>query len=171
MTATVLCAEALATDGGGVQRNASNPLSNLRTIPLCLHRVVSQHGGNMKTFSVRAMLILAALSLGAAMPVTAQNRDFYRMQYNSTVTDFNKLVDRINELKTGIKAEHDFARGCSMLGSLISYMADAQILTEKLADYAYRLDDMDNHRQAVDQHNAYLEERHFWEGERSRLCQ
>lgn len=119
--------------------------------------------------------ILRAFALGLAMlcavaPAAAQNEDFYRMQFNSTVTEFNKVVDRINELKTDMKSEHDFARGCSLLGSLISYMADAQILSEKLADYAYRIDDMDGHRRAVDQHNAYLEERHFWEGERSRLC-
>ena len=119
--------------------------------------------------------ILRAFALGLAMfcavaPAAAQNEDFYRMQFNSTVTEFNKVVDRINELKTDMKTEHDFARGCSLLSSLISYMADAQILSEKLADYAYRIDDMEGHRLAVDQHNAYLEERHFWEGERSRLC-
>ncbi len=80
------------------------------------------------------------------------------------------MVDRINDLKTGMKTEHDFARGCSMLSSLIYNLEQAQLLTERLADYAYKMDEMDNHRHAVDQHNAYLEERHFWEGERSRMC-
>lgn len=115
----------------------------------------------------------ALLGLGVAgftPAAVAQGRDFYLMQYNSTVRDMNKVVDRINSLKTDIKTEKDFTRGCSMLASLISDMKEAQILTEGLAGYAYQIDDMENHRAAVDQHNAYLEERRFWEEQRDRMC-
>jgi hypothetical protein len=114
--------------------------------------------------------VLALGVLGSTPPAVAQGRSFYLMQYNSTVTEMNKVVDRINSLKIDIKTEKDFTRGCSMLGSLISDMKEAQILTERLADYAYQLDDMDGHRQAVDRHNAYLEERHYWEEQRDRMC-
>jgi hypothetical protein len=56
-----------------------------------------------------------------------------------------------------------------MMNELISELAEAQILAEKLADYANQLGEADDHRQAVDLHNAYLEERHHWEGERNRI--
>lgn len=114
--------------------------------------------------------VLALGILGPTPPAVAQGRSFYLMQYNSTVTEMNKVVDQINELKTDIKTEKDFTRGCSMLDSLISYMKDAQILTERLANYAYQIDDMDGHRQAVDRHNAYLEERQYWQEQRERMC-
>lgn len=118
----------------------------------------------------RLFALLACIALALPQMAAAQGRDFYRYQYNSSVTEFNKVVDRVNELKTDIKSERDFTRGCAMLGSLISYLADAQILAEKLADYANQLGDDDGHRHAVDVHNAYLEERHHWESERSRMC-
>lgn len=118
----------------------------------------------------RLFALLVCIALGLPQMAAAQGRDFYRYQYNSTIMEFNKVVDRVNELKTDMKSEQDFTRGCAMLGSLISYLADAQILAEKLADYANQLDDADGHRHAVDLHNAYLEERHHWESERGRMC-
>ena len=118
----------------------------------------------------RLFALLVCIALALPQMATAQGRDFYRYQYNSTIMEFNKVVDRVNELKTDMKSEQDFTRGCAMLGSLISYLADAQILAEKLADYANQLDDADGHRHAVDLHNAYLEERHHWESERGRMC-
>ncbi len=118
----------------------------------------------------RLFALLVCIALALPQMAAAQGRDFYRYQYNSTIMEFNKVVDRVNELKTDMKSEQDFTRGCAMLGSLISYLADAQILAEKLADYANQLDDADGHRHAVDLHNAYLEERHHWESERGRMC-
>jgi hypothetical protein len=128
----------------------------------------------MKKITVRAAALSAALSailsLGTPALAFAQGQDFYIMQYNSTVRDLNKVIDRINTLKTDMKTEKDFTRGCSMLGSLAYELSQAQILTENMADYAWRAGDDNGHRLAVDQHNAYLEERHYWEGERSRIC-
>ncbi len=123
----------------------------------------------MQTRRILSLLVMTSALL-IANPAASQGQGFYLQQYNSTVTDLNRVIDRINTLKEDIKTERDFARGCSMLGVLISSLADAQVLSEKLADYAYRLDDMDNHRHAVDQHNAFLQERHDWESERHRLC-
>lgn len=114
--------------------------------------------------------LLACMALVVPQMAAAQGRDFYRYQFNSTVMEFNKVVDRVNSLKTDMNNERDFARGCAMMGSLISYLADAQILAEKLAEYANQLGDTDGHRQAVDLHNAYLEERHHWENQHSRMC-
>ena len=114
--------------------------------------------------------VLACLALALPQMVAAQGRDFYRYQFNSTIMEFNKVVDRVNSLKIDMKSERDFTRGCAMMGSLISYLADAQVLAEKLAEYANQLGDTDGHRHAVDLHNAYLEERHHWENERSRMC-
>jgi hypothetical protein len=122
----------------------------------------------MKGFVWAALMGLGVAGFTPA--AVAQGRDFYLMQYNSTVRDMNKLVDRINALKTDIRTEKDFTRGCSMLADLIYEMKQAQILSEKLADYAYQIDDMESHRNAVDQHNAYLEERRFWEEQRDRMC-
>lgn len=118
----------------------------------------------------RLFALLVCIALALPQMAAAQGRDFYRYQYNSTIMEFNKVVDRVNELKTDMKSEQDFTRGCAMLGSLISYLADAQILAEKLADYANQLDDADGHRHAIDLHNSYLEERHHWESERGRMC-
>ena len=81
----------------------------------------------MKGYIWAAVLVLGVL--GSTPAAVAQGRSFYLMQYNSTVTEMNRVVDRINSLKTDIKTEKDFTRGCSMLGSLISDMKEAQILT------------------------------------------
>ena len=116
------------------------------------------------------LTLLACMALALPQMAVAQGQDFYRYQYNSTIMEFNKVVDRVNSLKTDMNNERDFTRGCAMMGSLISYLADAQILAEKLAEYANQLGDADGHRQAVDLHNAYLEERHHWENQRSRMC-
>lgn len=126
--------------------------------------------GYMKKITVRAIALSAALSLCIPVPAVAQGRDFYVMQFNSTVRDFNKVVDEINSLKTGIKTEKDFTRGCSMLGSLVYNLDRAKALAGQLAEYAYRIDDMDAHRQALEQNSAYAEESAFWAGERSRIC-
>jgi hypothetical protein len=114
--------------------------------------------------------LLACMALASPQIAAAQGRDFYVFQYNSTIRDFNKAIDRVNEAKTDMKTERDFARGCALLNGLISDLKEAQILSEKLADYAYRIENDEGHRAAVDQHNALLEERHYWESERNRIC-
>lgn len=121
---------------------------------------------------MRRYILSLLICLALALPQTAvaQGRDFYVFQYNSTIRDFNKAIDRVNEAKTDMKTERDFARGCALLDGLISDLKEAQILSEKLADYAYRIENDEGHRAAVDQHNALLEERHYWESERSRMC-
>ncbi len=129
----------------------------------------------MKNNSRRGRALSAALtialSLGAGSAAAlAQGQDFYVYQLNSSVRDLNKVIDRINDAKIAMKSEKDFARGCATLNGLIQDLKEAQLIAEKMADYAARADDMDAHRSAVDQHNAYLEERHFWEGEHSRIC-
>lgn len=118
----------------------------------------------------RLIAVLGCIALTLPQIAVAQGGDFYRYQYNSTIMEFNKVVDSVNSLKRDMNSERDFTRGCAMMGSLISYLADAQVLAEKLADYANQLGDVDGHRAAVDMHNAYLEERHYWEKERGRLC-
>ena len=123
----------------------------------------------MKSDTIWAVAFILG-TIAAAPPVAAQGREFYVMQYNSSIMEFNKAVGRINALKTEMNSERDFTRGCSMMNELISELAEAQILAEKLADYANQLGEADDHRQAVDLHNAYLEERHHWEGERNRIC-
>ena len=110
--------------------------------------------------------LLATLML----PAAAQADNFTKMQFNWAQQEFNRIVDRVRSLSDELNGRLEKEKGCNLLSQLISTLANGQIELEKIANAAHQLGYDDAHRDAVDRHNAYLEERKRREAQHARMC-
>lgn len=108
-------------------------------------------------------LAAAALALAVPLAAAAQGQSFYRQQLTFALRDLDTITREINSLQDQLQGVSDHAQGCRLLKAKIYELKRGQVQAEKVADYAAQLGEDEVHRAAVDQHNAFLENRRLSE--------
>ena len=115
-----------------------------------------------------AIVAAAALALALPLPATAQGAGFYRQQLTFALRDLDKITYEINDLQDRLQGVTDRETGCRLLKSKVYELQRGQVQAEKVANYAAQLGEDEVHRAAVDQHNAFLENRRLSEQDLAR---
>ena len=119
--------------------------------------------------TLRLVLVApGALAFVLSSPVTAQGVSFYRQQLTSAVRELDKITMEINSLQDQLHGVTSREQGCRLLKSKIYELQRGQLQAEKVAGYAAQLGEDELHRAAVDQHNAFLENRKLSEQDAAR---
>ena len=122
----------------------------------------------MRTVLRPVILAATALALALPLPAVAQGADFYRQQLTFALRDLDKITYAINDLQDRLKGVSDRETGCRLLKSKVYELQRGQVQAEKVANYAAQLGEDEVHRAAVDQHNAFLENRRLSEQDLAR---
>lgn len=112
--------------------------------------------------------LLAPATLALPVPAAAQGAAFYRQQLASALRDLDKISYELNSLQDQLHGVTDRAQGCRLLKSKVYELQRGQVQAEKVAGYAAQLGEDELHRAAVDQHNAFLENRRMSEQDLAR---